>query len=969
MPAKPILYLIDGSSQMYRAFHAPIRTLEGTLLRNALGQPTNAVYIFVTMLRKLLKEQMPEYIAASFDLPGRTFRDDLAADYKANRRPMPDELVLQIRLVHRACEALGVPIITQERFEADDVIGTMAERAAAEGYGVTIVTGDKDFFQLVRDGIRVYNPRDEGTFYDAAGVKEKFGVTPDQVVDVLALMGDMIDNVKGVPGIGEKGARDLITTYGTLDALLAQASEIPQKKYREALLAHVDDARSSRELLKIQTNVPVEFDISSFRYRGPTRQACYELFSELGFRSLVMEYAPTADTIAKDYRLVTSRADLEALAATLRRAGRFGVRVIPNGPAAVRADIVGIAVATTPRAAWYVPLGHREREPFQTSGAGLDRAQLSVADVSDLESDAPISDRAEQTQSLFDFTEARAEMDAKRPVLRTQGAQVVASEMPAAQKRSTLGTEEALDILRPLLEDPAIEKVGHDLKFDSIVLARHGVRLEGLGLDTMLASYLLDATRSGHPLEATALEHLGYKALTDEDLCGRGAKAIAFAELSPEAALNYAGERADLALQLADELTPMLAAHHLDVVYRDLEKPLIPVLATMEQAGVRIDGVALAAQSQHVDGELARRSAEIFEQAGEPFNIGSPQQLSKILFEKLQLPALRRNVKTKTASTAVEVLEELALAHDLPRLILEWRALQKLKGTYIDALPQLVNPETGRVHTCFNQAVAATGRLSSSDPNLQNIPIRTELGREIRRAFIADPGHVLISADYSQIELRVLAHLAEDETLIQAFQDGKDIHDETAAKVFGANSGRDAHDLRRLAKMINYALLYGKTAFTLARDIGVTPQAAQEFIDAYFAGFPRVRAFIDRTLEEGRASGVVKTMYGRRRLVPELTSRNGQIRSAAERAAVNMPIQGTAADIMKRAMIDVHAALESLPARMILTVHDELLFEVPAPHAEEIAALVRDKMQDAAALKVPLTVDVGIGENWKEAKS
>ena len=945
MPAKPILYLIDGSSQMYRAFHAPIRTLEGTLLRNALGQPTNAVYIFVTMLRKLLKEHAPEYIAASFDLPGRTFRDDLAADYKANRTPMPDELAVQIRLVHRACEALGVPIITQERFEADDVIGTMAERAAAEGYGVAIVTGDKDLFQLVRDGIRVYNPRDEGAWYDAAGVKEKFGVRPDQVVDVLALMGDTIDNIKGVPGIGEKGARDLITTYGSLDSLLAHAPEITQKKYREALVAHTDDARGSRELLKIRTNVPVDFDISSFRYRGPTREACYELFSELGFRSLVMEYAPTADTISKDYRLVTSRTELEELAAEIRRAGRFGLRVIPDGPAAVRAEIVGIALATAPRAAWYVPLGHRANTP-------------EASRVSEPEASRVPLDPVRQTQSLFDFPEAGpkgASAGPEGPALRTK-------EGPA------LRTNEALDILRPVLEDPAIEKVGHDVKFDSIVLARHGVQLEGLGLDTMLASYLLDATRSGHPLEATALEHLGYKALTEEDVCGRGAKAIGFAELSPEAALTYAGERADLSLQLANQLTPMLAAHDLDVVYRDLEKPLIPVLATMERAGVRIDGVALAAQSQHVDRELARRSAEIFELAGEPFNIGSPQQLSKILFDKLQLPALRRNVKTKTASTAVEVLEELALAHDLPRLILEWRALQKLKGTYIDALPQLVNPETGRVHTSFNQAVAATGRLSSSDPNLQNIPVRTELGREIRRAFIADPGHVLISADYSQIELRVLAHLAEDETLIQAFQDGTDIHDETAAKVFGANSGRDAHDLRRLAKMINYALLYGKTAFTLARDIGVTPQAAQEFIDAYFAGFPRVRAFIDRTLEEGRASGVVKTMYGRRRLVPELTSRNGQIRSAAERAAVNMPIQGTAADIMKRAMIDVHDALGSSPARMILTVHDELLFEVPAPHAGEIAALVRDKMQGAAALKAPLTVDVGIGENWKEAK-
>lgn len=899
MSSKPLLYLIDGSSQMYRAYHAPIRTNEGTMLRNSLGIPTNAVYIFVTMLRKLIKEHQPELIAASFDLPGRTFRDDLASDYKANRKPMPDDLAGQIPLVHRACEALGVPIITQDRYEADDVIGTMTERAAAEGYGVAIVTGDKDFFQLVRDGIRVFNPREEGAWYDATGVVEKFGVRPDQVVDVLALMGDAIDNVKGVPGIGEKGARDLISTYGSLDALLEHAADIPQKKYREALLQYGQEALACRELLRIHTNVPVAFDISAFRYRGPARDACYELFSELGFRSLVAEYAPTADTILKDYRLVTTIDDLRALVADIRAAGRMGLRVVPDRPELVRAGIAGIAVAPAARVARYIPLRHSGMH----SGP-----QLTV--------------------------------------------------------------DEALDVLKPVLEDTAVEKVGHDLKSDVIVLARRGVVLRGLGVDTMLASYLLDAARSGHPLEAASLEHLGYKAIAEEEICGRGAKAIPLVDAPPDAVLNFASERADLALQLSGVLSPLLARDGLARVYEELEQPLISVLADIERAGVRIDGAALGAQSQRIDRELATRSVQIFEMAGESFNINSPQQLSKILFDKLQLPALKRNAKTKTASTAVDVLEELALTHDLPRLILEWRALQKLKGTYVDALPQLVNPETGRVHTSFNQAVAATGRLSSSDPNLQNIPIRTELGREIRRAFIAEPGHVLISADYSQIELRVLAHLAEDETLIRAFQEGEDIHDQTALKVFGAASGLDPHELRRRAKIINYALLYGKTAFTLAKDIGVTAQAAQEFIDAYFAGFPRVRTFIDRTLAESRVSGVVTTLYGRRRLVPELNSSNGQIRAATERMTVNLPIQGTAADIMKRAMIDVHAALPTMPgARMILTVHDELLFEVPEADAVAFAEIVREKMQAAAALKVPLTVDVGIGSNWKEAKS
>jgi DNA polymerase-1 len=897
LPATPVVYLIDGSSQMYRAYHAPVRTADGGLLHNAKGQPTNAVYIFVNMLRKLMNEQKPQYIAASFDLPGRTFRDDLAADYKANRTPMPDELAQQITMVHAACEALGVPILTSERYEADDVIGTLAVKASAAGFDVAIVTMDKDFFQLVGGGIRVYNPRDDGTWYDADGVKEKFGVAPEQVVDVMALMGDTIDNIKGVPGIGDKGARELIATYGSLENLLGHAAEIKNKRYREGLLTYAAEARQSQVLARIRTDVPVEFDPRAVEYVGGSRERAFQIFNELGFRSLAKEYAPTADTVAKTYRTINTPEGLRELADRLTAAGSFALRVLPDHPTAMRAGIAGLAFSAAPRDADYVPVGHR------TLGAV-----------------APVS------------------------------------------------LQVALEALRAVLEDASIGKVGHDLKFDAIVLARHGVTLQGIDLDTMLASYLIDA--SAHTFEDLALEHTSYKALSEEDVCGRGAKALSLADLPAEAALDYAGERADLAGQLAPRLRELLAAEHLAEVYETIERPLVPVLIAVERAGVRIDGPSLAAQSQHVDRELASRSAQIFELAGESFNINSPQQLSKVLFDKLQLPTLKRNVKTKTASTAVEVLEELALAHDLPRLILEWRGLQKLKGTYIDALPQLVNPETGRVHTCFNQAIAATGRLSSSDPNLQNIPIKTPLGREIRGAFIADPGNVLISADYSQIEFRVLAHLSEDPVLVDAFREGADFHERTALKLFGTDSGRDRHELRSIAKMVNYALLYGKTAFTLSKDIGATPEAAQEFIDAYFAGFPRVRAFIDRTIEEGRATGVVKTMYGRRRFAADLHSRNYQLRTAAERMAVNMPIQGSAADIMKRAMIDVHAALSSYPeARMILTVHDELLFEVRADRAEEVAAVVRDRMQAATPLIVPLTVDVGIGVNWREAKS
>ena len=835
-------------------------------------------------------------------LAGPTFRKVLNADYKANRAPMPPDLAEQIPWVHEACAALGVPVLTFEGFEADDVIGTLARQAADAGFEVAIVTGDKDFFQLVGGAVKVYNPKDEGTWYDAAGVAEKFGVTPAQVVDALALMGDASDNIKGVPGIGEKGARELIAAFGSLDALLARAGEVSQKRYREALETHAESARQSRELARIRTDVPVAFDAEALRYRGPERERAFALFGSLGFRTIVTEFAPTADTVEKDYALVRTQAELDALAAALAGAGRVGLRVLTDDASPLVARVAGLAFSTGARQARYVPIGH----------SGLDAAtEFSPAD--------------------------------------------------------------ALARLKTALEAPEVRKVSHDAKRDALVLARRGIALSGLEADTMLLAYVIDANRSSQPLEELALEHLGYRPLAEEAVRGRGAKALGFDQLPLDAALDFASERADLPLQLADVLRPIVDREALAAVYDELEQPLIPVLVAIEQAGVRLDTAALGAQARRLEQDLATRTRRIHELAGGEFNINSPKQLSEVLFERLQLPAGKRTGKTRTASTAVDVLEELALVHELPREILEWRSLQKLKGTYLDALPQLVNPATGRLHTTFNQAVAATGRLSSSEPNLQNIPVRTELGREIRGAFVAAPGSVLISADYSQIELRVLAHLSDDAALIDAFRRGEDIHDQTAARVFGEASGLDRHELRRRAKIINYALLYGKTAFTLARDIGVPQAAAQAFIDAYFAGFPAVRTFIDRTLADARETGAVRTLSGRRRLLPELTSRNGQIRMAAERMAVNMPVQGTAADILKRAMIDVHAALAARGpasgARMILTVHDELLFEVPAAEADEVGALVRHHMERAAALAVPLTVDVGVGGSWKEAKA
>jgi DNA polymerase-1 len=893
----PRLFLIDGNSQMYRAYHA-IRGLTGPD-----GRSTNAIYGFVNMLRKLIADHSPDYLVASFDLPGRTFRDDLAADYKANRTPMPSDLADQVARVHDACEAMGVPNLFVEGFEADDVLGTLAVQAHAAGFEVAIVTGDKDFYQLVRDGLRIYNPKDEGTWYDAEGVVTKFGVRPEQVVDVLALMGDSIDNIKGVPGIGEKGARELIGTHGSLDALLTAAPSLTQKRYREALVQYADDARASRVLATIRTDVPIAFEADALRYRGADNARCFALFSELGFRGFISDYAPTAATSTNDYAIVQAPEELDAVVSDARAAGRLSIAVLTTGESAARATVVGLSIASAPGRARYIPLAH----------TGL----------------------------------------TETPNLREQDV--------AAR-------------LAPLFADAAIAKCGHDLKSTSILCARLGAPLSGLDLDTMVASYLVDATGSSHSIEELALARTGYKAVGVDDVTGKGARGRSLDAVPASSLLNFAGERAELPLRMSEGLQEDLAKAGLSGIYRDLELPLIPILADIERAGVRLDLDALARLSRSMQDELNHLSAQIFGLAGGEFNINSPKQLGEVLFDRLQLQPSRKTGKTKTTSTAMDVLEDLALTHELPGLVLKWRSVQKLKGTYVDALPLMVNPDTGRVHTTFNQAVAATGRLSSSDPNLQNIPVRTAAGREIRAAFGAAPGHALVSADYSQIELRVLAHLSGDAALVQAFKDDVDIHDRTAERVFGSNSGLDPHELRRRAKIINYALLYGKTAFTLAKDIGVPQQAAQEFIDAYFAGFPGVRAFIDRTLEQARTSGVVRTLTGRQRLMPELTSRNGQIRMAAERETVNMPIQGTAADILKQAMINVAAALVThnaaapAPSRMILTVHDELLFEAPIEDVPAVTNLVRETMQQAFPLAVPLTVDVGSGPNWNEAK-
>ena len=890
MASKPRLFLIDGNSQMYRAYHA-ISELTGPD-----GQPTNAVYGFITMLQKLLGTHQPEFVAAAFDLRGPTFRHELDSEYKANRQPMPDDLAEQVSLVHEACLALGVSVVTSQGFEADDVIGTLAKRAVTASLDVVVVTGDKDFFQLVDEHTQVFNPKDTGVFYDSSKVLEKFGVHPNQVVDCLALMGDASDNVKGVPGIGEKGARALLSEFGSLDQLLEHADKVQKKTYRTALTEHAQDAHLSRNLVKINTEVPLPEDPISYRYSGPDRARCFDLFSRLGFKSLLTDFAPTVSEVNADYRIIDQLADLKVLAVSLRSAGRCGLHVLTVSGQPSRTGVVGLAFSTAPQSGYYVPVA---------------TDQLGLTD--------------------------------------------------------SLDSRTVFEILGPLLEDSQLHIVGHDLKKQMLWLAEHGIHLNGLEFDTMVGAYLIDATRATPTLESIALEHTGYQIVSTENIRGKGAKAPEFDQFSPQAVFVYACERADLPLQVSESLIPCLEEQRLLPVYQNLEHPLISLLANIERKGVRVATEALREQSKRMQSKLTALQSQIFDLAGEEFNINSPKQLSTILFDKLALPSRKKTGKTRVASTAVGVLEDLATQHELPRLILEWRTIQKLKGTYVDAIPKLVRLDTGRVHTSFNQAVAATGRLSSSEPNLQNIPIRTPLGREIRTTFVASDGHVLISADYSQIELRVLAHLSEDAALIQAFAQGEDIHDQTAHRVFGVDSGLEPHELRRRAKIINYALLYGKTAFTLARDIGVPPPAAQEFIDAYFAGYPDVRGFLEELITEARDNGEVRTLLGRRRLVPELHSRNGQTRAAAERVAVNMPIQGTAADILKQAMIDLDSKLPT-SASVILTVHDELLVEAPEGEADSVASLVGETMAGAANLRVPLAVDVGIGKNWMAAK-
>ncbi len=898
-PVADRLYLIDGSAFAYRAYFA-IRNLT-----NSKGMPTNAVYGFARVLIKILREQDPSHIAVVFDAPGKTFRDDMYAEYKATRQETPEDLRAQFPLMHNVVKAFNIRLLVVPGVEADDVIGTLACRAGEAGLSVAVVTGDKDMLQLVTDTVTVFDPNkdDDGQWIGIPEVKERFGVAPEHVIDALGLMGDTADNVPGVRGIGPKTARTLLEKYGTIEGIYAHIDEISGKQ-KERLLEDRALAMLSRELVTIKTDVPLDLGVEDCLRSAFDREKLVQVFSDLEFQSLLQEFLPEAATVEElDYRLILTESELTAAIHEMRAAGEFAVDTETTSTDPMRARLVGVSLSCKPNTGYYLPLGHTAMAMAVMGKDGHPMEQLPL--------------------------------------------------------------ERALDLLRPLLEDASVGKIGQNIKYDLIVLERAGIRLQGIKLDTMVASYLTDPSRIRHNLDEISLHYLKRKLIPISDVIGKGSKTITFDEVPVDQACAYASEDADVTGRLGETFRPILVERGLMDLFERVELPLIGVLTRMEMTGVAIDLAVFAGLQREVEARLRTLEAEIYETAGEPFQINSPKQLQELLFGKLGLKPLR---KTKTGySTDVEVLEELAREHPLPEKILEYRTFEKLRSTYIEALPKLRHPETGRIHTSFNQAVAATGRLSSSDPNLQNIPVRTEIGKRIREGFVpGDRSHRLISADYSQIELRILAHLSGDEHLREAFEQDADIHQETAARVFDVMPQLVSPEMRRQAKAVNFGVVYGISAFGLARNLGIANAQAARFIEQYFAKYPRIQEWIAETLAKATVDGYVTTLLNRRRYVPDLTSSNVGVRKAAERVAMNTPVQGSAADIIKVAMVRLDEALRDTESRLILQVHDELVVEAPAGKAEETARLMKTIMEDAFPLSVPLKVDVGVGANWAE---
>ena len=869
MPDRPKLYIIDGSSYLYRAFFAIGH------LSNSKGLPTNATYGFTQMLLKVLKEHRPDYLAIIFDSKAPTFRSEIYKEYKANRPAMPEGLTPQIPYIKKIINGYQIALLEMEGYEADDLIGTVAKRLESE-VDVVIITGDKDILQLVNDRTQVYDTMKEKRF----GVEEviqRFGVSPEQVVEVMGLAGDAIDNIPGVPGIGEKTAIQLIKTYGSIENLLAHVEEIPQKRLKENLRTHGDLARLSRQLATIHTDVSINYRLEDFHLSPPDLKGLKEIFKELEFNRLLKELSDekASPSAGRDYRLITDRNDLFALLEDLRRNATFSIDLETTSPYPMWADLVGISLSYAPHQAFYIPLAHQDRGTVQ--------------------------------------------------------------QLPLPW---------ALEQLKPILEDTEVKKVGQNIKYDWIVLKRYGIHLRGIEGDTMIASYLLNPTKHNHNLGEIAQEYLDRSVTNYKEVVGTGMKAVTFDQIGLEKARDYSCEDADVTLQLSHLLFPKLKEDGFKELFDQVEMPLVMVLAKMEMNGVKIDLDLLQEYSKEIETQLQQKMERIYGLAGEDFNINSSKQLGKILFDKLKLPVVK---KTKTGtSTDVEVLTKLSLHHDLPLEILSYRNLSKLKSTYVDALPKLIHPKTGRVHTSYNQTVTATGRLSSSDPNLQNIPIRAEEGNRIRQAFIPEKGWLLVSADYSQIELRILAHLSQDETLIKAFQNDEDIHARTASEIFEVPMEKVTSPMRREAKVINFGIIYGMSAYGLSQQLGIEPKIAQAYIDDYFKKYTGVQTYIEKSLEEARQKGYATTLLHRRRYLPDIHSPAVAIRQASERMAVNTPLQGTAADMIKVAMIHIQDRIEEfgLSTKMIMQVHDELVFEVPEEELQKAIPLIQNEMEN-----------------------
>ena len=886
------LFLIDGNSLLYRSYYAIQR------LATSQGFPTNAIFGFINALKKLLTDEQPDFLAVVFDTKGPTVRHQEFKDYKAHRKPMPDDLVVQLPVLKEVLGALGVAMAEYPGYEADDVLATLAARAADKKINAVIVTTDKDLLQVVNGTTAVYNPSKE-ILIDEGKVEEFFGVGAGQVVDVLSLWGDPSDNVPGVPGVGEKTAKSLIQEYGSLDNLLANLPRLKNPRVRERIEQNRQLLDLSRRLVTVTRDLNLDLDLDKCVVREPDRGEVMRLFQSLEFTSLLGNFLKAPERQARDCRVIFEEHDLRALADRITKARAVALDTETDSAFPTQARLVGISFALVPGEAFYVPVGH-------------------------------------------DYLGAPEQIPAGR----------------------------ALDILRPVLEDPRVKKTGQNIKYDDIVLRRAGVCLQGIEYDTMVLSYLLEPNWGKHSLEKLALTYLQTTKAPYESVAGKGRNQLTMNKVGIEKVAPYACQDADLALELGSLLWERVREKKLDGLYADIEKPLIGLLAEMEIWGVRVDPKVLKAISGELEGTLAGLQKKIHELAGGPFNINSPQQLGSVLFHKLGLPATKRTKVTKGFSTSLEILEELALLHPLAQDVLEFRQLAKLKSTYADALPALINAETGRIHTSYNQTVASTGRLSSSDPNLQNIPARGEWGARFRRAFVPDKGHELLAADYSQIELRLLAHLSGDQVLIETFLKDRDVHDETALSVFGGTATLTKEEMRRRAKIINFSIIYGTSAFSLAKELGTSAAEAQKFIDRYFEQRPQVRDYLDRIVAEANERGFAETLFGRQRQVPELRQADKPTQQAGRRIALNMPIQGSAADLIKVTMLRIwnDFRAKKMRTRMILQVHDELVFEVPAAEKEDAEAIVRERMEHVCRLKVPLKVHLGWGPNWADAK-